>query len=231
MMSSRIKQYSDLIDKAEKINKDSKLEEAVKTDQISELINQWKALENIPKDKYDELLKTFKKHTSIKGKKAPSKNIKAKSNKAAEEDKKQLVAQLRIAKDLAPQEAIEAAKKIQQEWKAASHVAMPKAINEEFFFLMDYIFERNFLETLYQKKAKEVKDVKAGIKAKMNILRDLISRDEKELLIFEENMGKFNLDNANFDKMMGFKFEKQKRKVTVKQHILSELQEEYKKLN
>jgi hypothetical protein len=44
-------------------------------------------------------------------------------------------------------------------------------------------------------------------------------------------MGKFNLDNASFDKMMGFKYEKQIRKVIVKQQLLADLQEEYKKIN
>lgn len=229
MVKSRVEQYKKLVDKAEKVNNQLDLTEKDKTTQIESLISNWKALDNIPKDKYDELLKKFKKFTTLKTTKA-KKGAKSKSNKIAEEEKKKLVDQLRVAKGLGHQEAVEEAKNIQKAWKEASNVSMPKAINEEFFFLMDYIFERNFLENLFAKKAK-IDDNKKALKVKMNLLRDLISRDEKELLIFEENMGMFNLANATFDKMVGFKHEKQKRKVTVKQHILSELQEEYKKLN
>lgn len=230
MMDSRIQQYSLLVQKAERLNDKEGLSDTDKASQVEKLITDWKALENIPKEKYDELLKAFKKNTSHKAAKI-NKSSKSKANKAGEAEKKGLIDQLKLAKSLSHEAAIDEAKKIQLLWKDASQVSLPKAINEEFFFLMDYIFERSFLENLSAKKSKGSADDKLAIKAKMNILRDLISRDEKERLIFEENMGKFNLDNASFDKMMGFKYEKQIRKVTVKQQLLADLQEEYKKLN
>ena len=96
--------------------------------------------------------------------------------------------------------------------------------------MIDHIFENDFLEQLFNKKVKEQSDEKQALKQKMNILRDLISRDKKELLIFEENMGKFTLSSSKADKMIGFKLDKQKRKLTVKQDILSSLQEKYKNL-
>lgn len=230
MMDSRIQQYSLLLQKAERLNDKEGLSETDKASQVEKLITEWKSLENIPKEKYDELLKAFKKNTTHKTTKV-NKSSKSKANKAGESEKKSLIDQLRVAKTLPHEAAIDEAKKIQQSWKAASHISLPKVINEEFFFLTDYIFERNFLENLSAKKIKGGTDNKLAIKDKMNLLRNLISRDEKERLIFEENMGKFNLDNASFDKMMGFKYEKQIRKVIVKQQLLADLQEEYKKIN
>ena len=103
-------------------------------------------------------------------------------------------------------------------------------MQEEFFNLNDYIFERDFLESLFNKKAKKELDEREAVKLKMNILRDLISRDQRELNIFEENLEKFNLGTEKLDKMVGFKHEKQKRKLTVKQEIMQELRDLSKNL-
>lgn len=132
------------------------------------------------------------------------------------------------AKDLPIEDAVKEAKSIQKSWKDLGKVGAEKQVNEDFFYWNDYIFEKQFLENLHKKKLRPGLEEKESLKLKMNLLRDLISRDQKELLIFEENLEKFNLGTEKLDKMVGFKHEKQKRKIAVKQQILEELRDSNK---
>lgn len=227
MMEARIKQYESLIEKA-------KIAQA-NSEGVNELINEWKSLENIPKEKYATLLRSFKKYTNqvkvqpktqIKGKAADGNVVENEKLKSA------LLAELKEIKAALPnqsKEAIDKAKEIQQKWKKIGKV-LNRTINEEYFFLNDYIFEYHFLESLFQKKVSRDTKEPEAIKFKMNLLRDLIQRDQRELNIFEENMEKFSLGTQKLDKLVGFKHEKQKRKLKVKQQIMLELRDLSKNL-
>ena len=90
---------------------------------------------------------------------------------------------------------------------------------ERFYFLVDYIDERKFIDTLVAKKGKGKDQLLVAIR----VCRDLLDRDRRELHNFEENLGKFNI-LGGFDNMLTRKLEQQKTKVTVKQAILKDLQ-------
>ncbi|WP_296620172.1 DUF349 domain-containing protein [Marivirga sp.] len=228
MMAAREKQYETLIEKAKKLQDDkSEADELAK--KSNALVEEWKSLENIPKEKYANLLKEFKKYTRV-GKN--SGNIKGNNSKGKEGNDKEklaLIEELKEAQKLNPSEAVEAAKAIQQKWKNYGKT-FNKSLNEEYFTLNDYIFEKSFLENLFERKAKKDLEEKDAVKLKMSILRDLISRDQRELNVFEENLEKFNLGTEKLDKLVGFKHEKQKRKLTVKQQIMEELRDLNKNL-
>lgn len=228
MMAAREKQYESLIEKAKKLQSDkSEPDELAK--KSNALVEEWKSLENIPKEKYALLLKEFKKYTQAGRKTGNSKNPKFQSKENNDKEKLTLIEELKAAQKLNPAEAVEKAKAIQQKWKNSGKT-FNKSLNEEYFTLNDYIFEKSFLENLFERKAKKGLDEKEAIKFKMNILRDLISRDQRELNVFEENLEKFNLGTQKLDKMVGFKHEKQKRKLAVKQQIMEELRDLNKNL-
>ena len=228
MMAAREKQYESLIEKAKKLQNDkSEPDELAK--KSNALIEEWKSLENIPKEKYALLLKEFKKYTQAGRKKGNSKNTKFQSKESNYKEKLALIEELKSAQKINPAEAVEKAKAIQEKWKNSGKT-FNKSLNEEYFTLNDYIFEKSFLENLFERKAKKGLDEKEAIKFKMNILRDLISRDQRELNVFEENLEKFNLGTQKLDKMVGFKHEKQKRKLAVKQQIMDELRDLNKNL-
>lgn len=228
MMASREKQYESLIEKAKKLQNDkSEPDELAK--KSNALVEEWKSLENIPKEKYALLLKEFKKYTQAGRKKGNSKNTKFQSKESNDKEKLALIEELKSAQKINPAEAVEKAKAIQEKWKNSGKT-FNKSLNEEYFTLNDYIFEKSFLENLFERKAKKGLDEKEAIKFKMNILRDLISRDQRELNVFEENLEKFNLGTQKLDKMVGFKHEKQKRKLAVKQQIMDELRDLNKNL-
>ncbi len=228
MMATRVDQYKQLISKAKKL-KDTEQDADALSAKIPHLIEEWKGLENIPKDEYNQLLNTFKKLTQTNQKNA-GKNKQTGGHHPAKgsEQKKELLQQLMIAKDLPIDNAVKEAKAIQKSWKDLGKVGTEKQVNEDFFYWNDYIFEKQFLENLHGKKVKPGTNEKDSVKLKMNLLRDLISRDQKELLIFEENLEKFNLGTEKLDKLVGFKHEKQKRKIAVKQQILDELRDSNK---
>jgi len=228
MMAAREKQYETLIQKAKKIQSD-KLEADELTKKSNALVEEWKSLENIPKERYALLLKEFKKYTQA-GKKAGNSIANNSIGKEGnDKEKLALMEELKAAQKLNPSEAVEKAKSIQQKWKNSGKT-FNKSLNEEYFTLNDYIFEKSFLENLFERKAKKGIEEKDALKFKMNILRDLISRDQRELNVFEENLEKFNLGSEKLDKMVGFKHEKQKRKLAVKQQIMEELRDLNKNL-
>ncbi|MBK6264989.1 DUF349 domain-containing protein [Marivirga sp. S37H4] len=228
MMAKRIEQYEQLIEKARKLKTTEKDSEKL-SPLLGQLVEEWKSLENIPKENYSQLLNVFKKLTHIPGQiERKKQNASPKKQEIGVEKKKELLKQLELAKELPIEEAVVKAKEIQQSWKELGKVSVGKKGNEDFFFWNDYIFEKHFLDNLFKKKAKPKLDNKEALKFKMNLLRDLLSRDQKELLIFEENLEKFNLGTDKLDKMVGFKHEKQKRKIAVKQQILDELRDSNK---
>lgn len=227
MMTARIGQYEQLINKATELKKTENDQDKLSI-ALNKLVEEWKALENIPKETYNLLLSKFRKLTQLNLLSGKKGKTSTQAPQVGVTQKKALLEDLKAAKELPIDEAITKTKAIQQSWKKIGKVGIGKESNEEFFFINDYIFEKHFLETLYRKKAKPNLDEKEAIKFKMNLLRDLLSRDQKELLIFEENLEKFNLGTASLDKMVGFKHEKQKRKVAVKQQLLSELRDSNK---
>ncbi|WKV12722.1 DUF349 domain-containing protein [Marivirga harenae] len=226
MMATREKQYEALIAKAKKLQESKGDDLAQKS---NALIEEWKELENIPKEKYATLLKEFKKYTQT-GKNAGTKKPHGPNGKAGnDETKLSLIQELKEAKKLDSSAAVERAKSIQQKWKDSGKT-FNKDLNEEYFTLNDYIFEKSFIDNLFERKAKKGLEGKEAVKLKMSLLRDLISRDQRELNVFEENLDKFNLGTQQLDKMVGFKHEKQKRKLAVKQQIMEELRDLNKNL-
>lgn len=226
MMDSRIEAYTNLIEKAKALNKAEAQDIRKQTDQ---LIEGWKTLGHIPKGKYDKLLSEFKKLTNSKGNKG-KKHAQKNGNKEDEKAKLLLVAEQINALKLPVDEALTVTKSLQEKWKKLSHVFIPKEKLQAYFDNKDYIFEKHFLNSLFERKSKKGITPKEASKIKMNLLRDLISRDQGELLVFEENMDKFNMDSAKIDKMVNGKFERLKKKLKTKERLLNDLRDDYKKL-
>ncbi len=112
---------------------------------------------------------------------------------------------------------------LKAEWKSIGSAKGPEFSEkaDKFYFLMEYIDERKFIDTLVAKKGKG-KDQDL-LPITIRVCRDLLERDRRELNNFEENLGKFNMASG-LDNMLTKKLEQQKRKVTVKQAILKDLQ-------
>jgi len=87
--------------------------------------------------------------------------------------------------------------------------------------------EKSFLYRLARSKNPDFDqaDEAQQINLKINLLNNLISRDEKELDVYKENAEKFssNAYNNNMDREVAMKLRSQQRKVAVKKALMQQL--------
>tara|TARA_R110002111_G_C5947696_1_gene368286 strand:- start:50 stop:1300 length:1251 start_codon:yes stop_codon:yes gene_type:complete len=119
------------------------------------------------------------------------------------------------------------AKKLQAEWKKLPP-KKPRNAQQSigtFVFFSEIIFEKSFLENLCHSKYEGFADMTDAEQntLKVNLLKDLIARDERELITVKENAENFRSQEGEFDQMMRKKIAAHKRKVDVKKSILKEL--------
>ncbi len=124
-------------------------------------------------------------------------------------------------------EQLATAKRLQAEWKKLPH-RKPREAQQNaraFTFAMDLVFEKSFLNRLSLSKYPdfEQKDVTEQRQIQISILKDLISRDQRELETIQENTGKFRTSGEEFDTIIQRKINSYKRKTEVKNHLLAEL--------
>lgn len=201
--------------------------------EFATLQQDWKKLENIPKDQYEKLLAEFKKLSQPilkRLKQKPGFHTSRQQADTREVGKQQaaILAQLDQINSGEPQKSdIDTIKQLKQDWKTLGRInKVSEDVNENFYFNCDLIFDKYFLNQLSAKKAKQTDDRE---RLKLKLLYDLLKRDKRELETFEQNMEKFNLGTAALDKMVEVKLSKQRRKVAVKEALLKELKEISKK--
>ena len=119
------------------------------------------------------------------------------------------------------------AKKLQAEWKKLPP-KKPRNAQQSigtFVFFSEIIFEKSFLDNLCHSKYEgfaEKSDAEQN-SLKLNLLKDLIARDQRELITVTENAENFRSQEGEFDHIMKKKIAAHKRKVDVKNSILKEL--------
>ncbi|WP_200974160.1 DUF349 domain-containing protein [Echinicola sp. 20G] len=124
-------------------------------------------------------------------------------------------------------EKLSKAKRLQAEWKTLP----PKKPREAqqysrlFVFFTDIVFEKSFLHKLARSKFDNFHEMEEHEQnqVKINIMKDLIVRDEKELSTVKENSEKFRSQESDFETILYRKIGAYKRKLEVKNHILKEL--------
>jgi len=132
-----------------------------------------------------------------------------------------------LSKGTVSEDKITQAKRLQAEWK---NLPPKKPRNAQqsigsFVFFSEIVFEKSFLEKLCRSKYEgfEEKELSQQTTLKVDLLKDLIARDQRELNTVKENAENFRSPEGEFDHMMRKKIGAHKRKVDVKNHILKEL--------
>src|SRR5690554_6201161 len=120
-----------------------------------------------------------------------------------------------------------AAKRLQAEWKKLPH-RKPREAQQNvraFMSAMDVVFEKSFLNRLSLSKYPdfEQKESKEQNQIQISILKDLMSRDQKELETIQENSDKFRTSGEDFEILLQKKISAYKRKMEVKNYLLKEL--------
>jgi len=120
-----------------------------------------------------------------------------------------------------------AAKRLQAEWKKLPH-RKPREAQQSvrsFMLAMDVVFEKSFLNRLSLSKYPdfEQKESRERDQIQISILKDLMSRDQKELDTIKDNSEKFRTHGDDFEVILQKKMGAYKRKAEVKNYLLKEL--------
>lgn len=224
MMEEKEKDFQDFLKKAEKKLTSLNDFPAIKKS-IAELTEEWKALGKIKPKRHNELWEEFQViiKKALAGAKKAEKKRKTVSKGDSLKQKQEVVAQLTEAnKSLLPTVDLQ---KLKQTWKAAGKA--PTELNEEYLFQVGMVSEKKFIATLVDKKAKKGSSETDLKKLQLKVCRDLLERDKRELLNFQENLGKFNTSKG-LDSLLDQKLRQQERKVKVKEAILKQIREDNK---
>jgi hypothetical protein len=186
-----------------------------------ELQEEWKSLGKLKPDRHSHFWNQYQEmiKKALSAAKASEKKITGANSKEQLASLKDFSKKLSVAA-----EKFEENKEIdllRKEWNALQKIKIKEAvaIKRDIRFHMDVLAERNFLISLVAKKAK--KD-KVDFKFYSKVCRDLLERDKRELVNFEENMAKFNMASG-LDNMLTKKLRQQQQKVDVKKTILEQI--------
>lgn len=190
----------------------------------AQLMEEWKALGRIKREKQNEFWTQFQSltkkawHEARKTKKGADKSNLGANKKSKEE----FIEKLRSLNEvLIPQVDLN---EVKTEWRSLGPVSKKDMSELQAAYLMQYdmLSEKLFLNSMVEKRLKGKDLGKDKSRLRNRILRDLLDRDTRELNAFKENLEKFNT-SGGFHEMIGGKLEQQERKVKVKKMILSQL--------
>ncbi|MBT0811872.1 DUF349 domain-containing protein [Litoribacter ruber] len=223
-----IKDYEALLNQAREA---FELRDVKQAFEISKRIQkEWKAAGKVPAEKrqplWDEFSKLnnriFSKYKRVAQAESymPPREVIQKVDTMASAMKK-------LAKAPTSKENLEAAKQLQADWKKLP-IKKPRDAQQSaksFVFFADVVFEKAFLERLIRSKHDnfEGKDLAEQNRLKSHLLKDLISRDQRELDTIKGNSENFRTSEDKFDVMLQRKIASYKRKVDVKNYILRDL--------
>lgn len=190
----------------------------------AELMEEWKALGRIKREKQSEFWAQFQALTKQSWNEAKrTKKVSDKSDLGAnKKNKEEFIEKLRgLNEALIPEVDLNV---IKMDWKALGPVTKKDMEELQSAYLMQYdmLSEKLFLNSMVDKRLKGKDQGKDRSRLRNRILRDLLDRDTRELNAFKENLEKFNT-SGGFHEMIGGKLEQQERKVKVKKMILSQL--------
>jgi hypothetical protein len=145
------------------------------------------------------------------------------------EERRALLERMR-AIDPHDRNAVPAVEAVQNEYKALGFARTPEVarISEQLFDTGNLLREKHFLNKLAYAKVPgiEQESIQEQSRQKIRLLRDLLSRDERELQTYQENMAMTSPGSSDVAKMMETKLRSQQRKVKIKKMLLEELQQQ-----
>ena len=214
MFDSRKEQYELLIRELEGLKIESLFQAK---NAFRDLKNRWKTQENIPKSIYEALKEKFdeafrKKQLEVKDiqKRAALKSSELESYSV--ESRKKLIGELEELYSNYERASFRQMKEVLERWKNEGPAPreLRAQMNQRFFELYDLIGEKKFVLKLARAKhgSFDEKPVSEQLKIKINVVKELIRRDEQELETAQENVGKFNSSSDGFNKLIEGKLEK-----------------------
>ena len=144
------------------------------------------------------------------------------------ERKKELLDQATVLAKKEGEDVIEDVKRLRSLWKRTGKVPrhVGGSITSDFIHACDMASEKSFLTRLVRSKNPDFDyaDHDEKINLKIDLLKNLIVRDEKELDVYKENAEKISPNSySSTDREITLKLRSQERKVSVKKELMQQL--------
>lgn len=231
MVNERVEKYEALIAKAKEIV--AQMERRKAAAAIKALQGEWKEVGQVPAQKRTELwqeLQNIVKPVFARQKPqaggADRRDLYKPASPEALQAKQDLLQKL-LEIDAYDKHAVTKAQALQEEFKNVGFTggAEGGAVNHRFYQNLGLIKEKHFLHKLAIGKNHDFaeKEEKEQAKIKLRLLRDLLSRDERELQNFKDNLSNLSTGKNRVNKMMDAKLRLQEKKVQVKRLLQEEL--------
>ncbi len=225
MIDARVAKYEALLSQAKALQRETDKNSVA--GKMKELQSQWKQLEPIPAKMRTQLWKVFQGVTA-----SFFRDLKRERSRQWQNPESGLIRKKELvskAKELAAGEgtnAIEEVKRLKNAWRNSGMI--PKEVARDlsiaFNKACDMAVEKGFLHHILTNKhgAMAGKSEKEIIRLKLEILDNLLDRDEKELETYLENIEKFNA-SGRIDRHLDEKVKLQRRKVAIKKELMGDL--------
>lgn len=240
LVKDRIYRYRGLIFAARRYQRYEDRYEAM--EKAKKLQREWKEIGKIPGFKYNQLFKEFRQTVGQIFKptqRTPyqSGGFRQRSRQGTEDalaKKKELIARARELENEENINVIDAVKQLRLAWKNSGMVPREQAyeLHDIFNEACNMATEKNFLNRLVKSKFPDYASLpeREKVSRKINLLNNLIVRDEKELELYKENVEKFSTDSSGMEKHVDSKLRIQQSKIAVKKKFLAELKQQLNSL-
>jgi hypothetical protein len=230
-LEDTLKKYQEIISRAERLTGMIDIRESA--NRLKELQKEWKKLGRIPSEPYNEFKRRFQKIND---------EIFNHLKEIREEQEKHRQKKIRQILDQKTKILDELIEKIRENrvdlfqlkneyldrWKKLGSLFSRdiNAVNDQFYSRITYINEILFVEKLAKRKNSKFEqlDPENQSRIKIQILNELIDRDEKELDMYNRNMEVFKFRQGAVDKFNSKRNDKQKSLI-VKKELLQSLRE------
>ncbi len=227
MLQDKIKKYQDIIERAENLLELNDLKET--SIKLKQLQYEWRSLEGIPVDSYQELKEKFQKiNDSVFDQLRQLKNNRDETNPTLIKHTVQY--KTKLLKEISERiydggvDLTKLKKDFIIQWNKSKKVFTKEihVLNEKFSHEIIRINELLHIDKIAGRKNDSFGqlDSKAQSDVKINILLELIGRDEKDLNLMSRNMEVFNLQPGSVDKIFENKIRDRKKNLQIKKEIL-----------
>ena len=228
IIKDRIRAYSNIIDDAQRLKNAENLDEA--SIAFKKLHERWKAVGKIPHQNATKLWIKFREYSDeFFEKYKAAKGLPNKTRPKVEDPK--VVAQEKICEeienllvDATIEQGAERTKVLMMEWRNIGILPklQRKDILERFRMACDKIFETNYLIRVIKRRHYDYdrKPVADQLRIKIAVMSDLVRKDKEQFALFENSITTYNR-NQPLDRETQGKLAVQRRKISVKEILLS----------
>jgi len=220
LVDLRIQKYSELIDRTYKS----------KPEDLPTIQEEWKEVGKVPASRYKELQMKFNRAVKKASFQRSERRFASPEEQAENYKlKQQIIEQLKAYNLEVDESIISEVKEMKSKWRQIGNV--PRDVyrpqQEEFSLLSDMLMELGFVKRLAANRDEgyEQKNSREQVRVQIKLLRDLLSRDERELQTYYDNASNFQSQRGGFGKMVDQKLVQQKHKVQVKKSLLRKLKQ------